>query len=849
MTNTAQGTFSRGYRRHLVALAIFGALTLLMTYPLALQAAHAIGNYGDPLLNAWALASNAHKFVTHPLDLFNTNIFYPYPATLAYSENLIAISALTAPLIWATKNPVLVHNLALLISFPLCAFGAYLLVLDLTGSWVGGLVAGIAFGFAHYRFGELGQLQNLTIQWLPFALLYFSRFFRTQGWRDVLLATFFLVMEALSSLYYGIYSGLAVALFVLYTVLTARQPGSPVRQLKTWVRLAAASALVLAAMALIAIPYSTAKAIVGERALSDQVGAALQQYVQVPAQSLLARLIPALGREDMGATYFPGLVVVALVLFFLVSLVRRRRSGDGRPVGRSDWRFYLALAVVAFVLSLGTALRLTIDQPPIFQPLPYTILYDWAPGFKALRTPSRIAPLVILSLAVLAGYGAALLKRRASSVVLAALIVFAAVEYIAIPAQLVPIETGSQVPEVYHWLNNLPQDSVVLELPAVTSSALWNDVDSMRRLGRQQYLTTYHWHPTIMGYSGFWPPFFSPDINHLLAFPSTATLEYLRGRGVSYLVLHQDQYEPAVWDQMQQRLALFGDQLTLLKVLDNDHVYALQPAAVTAVEPQISVYIPPAALAGKPYAIYLLVDNPSDAVAVYQTQEPYTISYRWQAAGASDQNTDATARAGVAQGKVPLFLPAGQSVVPVFLPAPPDPGATLTIDANILGQQISTTTAVQEVQHGSSLPPGSETAPLFDAGFNYDNKLRLSHVALDSTRHRVGDSLAVTLNWQRLAEDLSDTYVVFFKLTDANGQEVFNDDRLPVDWSGPPARWPLGETVVDQHLLQLPVDLAPGVYTLALGLYNATTQQFVPLVNDDGSQRYAAFETTIEITP
>jgi hypothetical protein len=122
-------------------------------------------------------------------------------------------------------------------------------------------------------------------------------------------------------------------------------------------------------------------------------------------------------------------------------------------------------------------------------------------------------------------------------------------------------------------------------------------------------------------------------------------------------------------------------------------------------------------------------------------------------------------------------------------------------------------------------------------------------VALDSTRHRVGDSLAVTLNWQRLAEDLSDTYVVFFKLTDANGQEVFNDDRLPVDWSGPPARWPLGETVVDQHLLQLPVDLAPGVYTLALGLYNATTQQFVPLVNDDGSQRYAAFETTIEITP
>ncbi|MEZ4767822.1 MAG: hypothetical protein R2844_05280 [Caldilineales bacterium] len=117
--NSLRDALSRGHRRHLVALAIFAALALLMTYPLALQAAHSIGNYGDPLLNTWALASNAHKFVTNPLDLFNANIFYPYPATLAYSENLIGISALTAPLIWATDNPVLVHNLALLFSFPL----------------------------------------------------------------------------------------------------------------------------------------------------------------------------------------------------------------------------------------------------------------------------------------------------------------------------------------------------------------------------------------------------------------------------------------------------------------------------------------------------------------------------------------------------------------------------------------------------------------------------------------------------------------------------------------------------------------------------------------------------------
>ncbi|MCB0205573.1 MAG: hypothetical protein KDH89_12205, partial [Anaerolineae bacterium] len=481
---------------------------------------------------------------------------------------------------------------------------------------------------------------------------------------------------------------------------------------------------------------------------------------------------------------------------------------------------------------------------------PYTILYNWAPGFKALRTPARIGPLVILSMAVLAGYGAALLRRRAKNILLLGLTALLAVEFVAVPARLLPIETGPQVPAVYHWLNNLPPDSVVLELPAVTSRSFWNDADSMPRLGRQQYFTTYHWHPTIMGYSGFWPPLFWTDIDPLLAFPSTASLDYLRGRGVSALVLHQDQFEPAAWEEMQQRLGLFNDQLTLLQIVDDAYVYALQPLQDQAADLQISVYTPSTAPAGKPYPVYLQVDTPNDAVAVHQTQQPYTISYRWQATETSAPNDDSsvvTTVDGVLHGDLPLVHPAGRSYIPVFLPAPPAPDAMLELEIDTLGQHSATTATVQESPEAASPPPGSETAPFFEAGFNYGDKLRLSHVALDATSYRAGDAIAVTLNWQRLAEDVSDTYVVFFRVSDAGGQEVFNDDRLPVAWPGPPATWPIGETVVDQHLLQLPVDLTAGTYTLALGLYDATTQQFVPLVDDDGNQRYAAFETTVEI--
>jgi hypothetical protein len=69
-----------------------------------------------------------------------------------------------------------------------------------------------------------------------------------------------------------------------------------------------------------------------------------------------------------------------------------------------------------------------------------------------------------------------------------------------------------------------------------------------------------------------------------------------------------------------------------------------------------------------------------------------------------------------------------------------------------------------------------------------------------------------------------------------------------VYWQAPPKSWPLGATVVDRHLVQTPVGLAPGEYRLDLGLYDATHQQFVPLMNDDGTQRYEAFQAPVTVT-
>jgi hypothetical protein len=100
--------------------ALFVALAIVHTWPLATDPAHLSRNdNGDTLLNEWALAWFAHQAPRAPLRLFEANIFYPEPHTLAYSEAMIVQSAMGAPLRWLGASPVLTFNLVLLAGFVL----------------------------------------------------------------------------------------------------------------------------------------------------------------------------------------------------------------------------------------------------------------------------------------------------------------------------------------------------------------------------------------------------------------------------------------------------------------------------------------------------------------------------------------------------------------------------------------------------------------------------------------------------------------------------------------------------------------------------------------------------------
>ncbi len=77
----------------------------------------------------------------------------------------------------------------------------------------------------------------------------------------------------------------------------------------------------------------------------------------------------------------------------------------------------------------------------------------------------------------------------------------------------------------------------------------------------------------------------------------------------------------------------------------------------------------------------------------------------------------------------------------------------------------------------------------------------------------------VVLAWQALNE-MPDDYIVFLHLREADsGLLVAQVDEMPRAGDYPTSLWMRGEVVVDEVTLTLPSDLAPGRYTLSVGLY------------------------------
>src|SRR6187402_172705 len=112
-------------RRVVVAAAALVMLTCAYTWPLIGQVGSAVPHdRGDPLLVTWILWWSTH---TTPFTAawWNAPAFHPSSGVFAFSENLLGLSPITAPVIALTKSALAGYNTAFLLSYLLSGLGAY----------------------------------------------------------------------------------------------------------------------------------------------------------------------------------------------------------------------------------------------------------------------------------------------------------------------------------------------------------------------------------------------------------------------------------------------------------------------------------------------------------------------------------------------------------------------------------------------------------------------------------------------------------------------------------------------------------------------------------------------------
>jgi hypothetical protein len=652
-------------RKGVLVFLLYCGITAALTYPLISQMGSVLPNdAGDPALNTWILWWNTQA-MPFSTAWWNAPAFFPAPGVMSFSENLLGLSLMATPLYWLGAGPQTTYNVVFLLTFPLSAFGAYLLGYELTKRHDAAFIAGLLFGFAPYRIAHLPQIQSLASFPMPFALLGLHRYLRDPRpkWLALFAAGWFL--QGICNGYYLLFFSVFVGLWIVWFAA----PWSRPRQF-----LAVSLAWVIAAIPILPL-------LLRYRAIHASFGFARDFGTIRDFGADVASLLHATGHLALWGSLdvfrrpegelFPGLTVVLLVVAGAIfvrdrgqahvhswALVRRILIGltavtavvSASAVIVGPWRLepfgirllsvanpikpltfslvlalllaltsptlrraYLTSSVIGFygvagfvmwLLSLGPAP--TLMGHPIMYRGPYTVLM-YLPGFNSLRVPARFWMTVTLCLAVIGAMVFARLTQRLGRMALAAAVVVAFGVLADTWMAAMPL---ADTPKPFAALECGQAGGPIVELPL---GHTYPDVAAM-------YRQMSHHRPLVNGYSGYFPPHYAA-LRFGLLLRDHDVLTALAARGVTDVIVDREPDPDGHWD----KYVASHPRATLVCTKGKQSLYRVTPTD--------AVTIPPAA--GTPLQIAVIRPNVNEGAVALMTDRDRTT--RWESGPQSDR--------------------------------------------------------------------------------------------------------------------------------------------------------------------------------------------------------------------
>lgn len=453
-----------------IILSAYSILTILFTYPVAFSTGR-IAGLGDVFQFLWTFWWFKESLLNFSNPYYTNYIFYPSGVSLAFSTitPLNSIASIPLQLAFGLVNA---YNIIWILTFILSGYGTFLLVKYLTGDTRSAFVAGLIFMFCPYRFAHaLGHMNLLSTQWIPFYILFLIKTIDEKNVYNSLFASIFLLLTAISCYYYLIY----LCVFTLLYLGFRQWSDKTILNQQVLKRIATMGI----SFGIIAFPFMfpLIKEIVISKSTymyaggfveysADLLGFFLPQVFHPLFKDVVSPIYSNFSGNAAEYTVFMGYTVILLSILGLIK------------IKTNEAKFWALSAAIFFVLCLGPILHVNgilsipVEDYDLYIPLPYAVLMH-IPFFSMARVPSRWDVLVMLSLAVLAGYGlsyifdklgAKLLKNKYKIniilILFSCLILF---EFLSVPYTM----SNAEIPNFYEQIANDDEDYAILEVPII----------------------------------------------------------------------------------------------------------------------------------------------------------------------------------------------------------------------------------------------------------------------------------------------------------------------------------------------------------------------------------------------
>lgn len=501
-------------------VCIYFFLTIIFTYKIIIE----VPANGDAFQILWFMWWFKKSILSFTNPYFTTYLFYPSGVSLAFSDTTPFNSILSIPL-QLIFGSIWTYRILILVSFIIAGYGTYLLVKYLTDNMVASFISGLIFMFSPYHFAHIwgGHLNIATIGWIPFYVLFLFKTVRESKNNNIIYSSFFLLLVALSDYYYLVFMVIFTIIFIIYSIVIVKNNFDIKYMIKR-----ISMMIILFGLMLIPFVYPLLKEL--SRSNYMYYGG-FTEY----SADLLGFFIPASFHPIFGPylletysrfsgntneyTVFIGYTVLFLA-FWSIKYWKKK-----------EVKFWTITGIIFFILSLGPVLHFNGKLYESIK-LPYLII-EIIPIISIARVPSRWDILVMLSLAVLAGYGLKNILDRIKdkkkvlvvAIIFSGLIMF---EYLADFGYV----SDTKIPEFYYNLKNDSGNFVILEIP----SDMYSDYPYY------MYYQTLHEKKLVGGYVSRTPPgmVWPEDIIKKLEEDKDNGKSILKNYDIKYIILHKN---------------------------------------------------------------------------------------------------------------------------------------------------------------------------------------------------------------------------------------------------------------------------------------------------------------------